>query len=284
MFQDANGSADTGSQPTSGEQQSTPNSPQGESKFEKAMETMREGMENSKGTTTNEELPDKKGDTPNWEERYKELHSYKDREVTQAYQRAEKIAIDRIKAEPAYIHTLAQEDRDFCDRIIKNDSECQQLGLKNYDDLIAYFQKQQMPDETRAIIEKVEKLESKLSEKEAKELEEAKKSAELFLTQFKEQHPDFKGEMEKEVFTLFDNSKLSLQECYDYIKYRKDQAEDINQREEKAWQSLKQKEIAGVIPASGARSGKSSTKNLSKIDLEFLEGIGAKKSLAKHGY
>ena len=254
-----------------------------ESKFD-AMIKANEKAQASKAQEPKKEEPSEKDDTPtDWEKRYKDLQKEKDRQVSETLSQAETIAKDRIEQDPSYIHTLAEKNKALADRIIKNDESCKKAGIKNYDELKAHIEKSSLPDESKALMEKeidplkktVQELQTKLSEKE-------KAEAETFITQFKEQNPEFKGKAEEKTWELFNKTDLTLNEAWEYIKYKEGIKEDINQREEKAWQNLQSKKLAGAIPSTGSRGSVSKKTQKTAEELSFLEGIGAKKTLQQY--
>lgn len=276
---------------------------QGESKFEKAISAMRQGTGIDKQTSeegkdlpegqgasddkqTAEEKPDSKGDTPdaNWEKRYKDLQAQKDRETSEAMKVAETIALERVEQDPEYIHKLAETNRPLADRIVKA-SLGESHGISTYAQLVEAVNKAKMPEETRNILEKeveplkktVEELQSKLSEKE-------KAEAEAYLTDFRTKNPEFKGEVEKETWAFFEKSGLPLEEAFNYVKYKNGIKEDVNRVEERAIRNMNAKKVAGNLPSTGAPKGGTAKKPLTSEALQFLEGIGAKKTLEKHGY
>lgn len=266
-------------------QENAENAPKGE-KFQKAMESLKASSDTTPEQAPKEEELSKKDDTPSsdWEKRYKDVQAQKDKEVSQAMQEAESLARERIQEKPEYIHTLAEKNRPLADRIIKNDPDCQKMEIKNYDDLVKAIEKNKMSDETRTVADKSDKLEKEVEEIKQKLTEKEQKEAELFYAQFKEQNPEFKGDVEKSTWEMFEKSNLNLQECFDYVKFKMGIKEDINKTEEKAWQTLKSKNFAGAIPSAGSKAIKSNTskKSLNSAEAGFLQGVGAEKTLQKY--
>lgn len=282
MNEQAQTQTDTGAQPTSEGQQPASQEPK-ESKFD-AMVKANEKANDAKAQASEREEPSKKDDTPiDWEKRHKDLQADRDKRVAEALSQAEEIARDRINEDPNYIHTLAEKNKALADRIIKADESCKKAGIKSYDDLKKYIEKQSLPEESKAILEKeidplkqtVEELKNKLTEKE-------KQEAELFITQFKEHNPEFKGEAEKKTWEFFEKSGLPLEECWDYVKFKEGIKEDVNQREEKAWQNLQSKKLAGTIPSTGSKGSVSKKVQKTPEEMSFFEGIGATKALQKY--
>lgn len=283
MADQANTNGDTDTPSTTEGQQSP--APKREA-FGKAIEAMKGmGDETSK---EQKELPSDKKEsdtqTVDWEKRYKDLQGEKDRQVSETSQQLEDIARDRIEKDPQYIHTLAEKNKALADRIVKNDPGCKEAGIKNYDDLRAYIDKQSMPEESRTLLEKeIDPLKKEIESMKEKMTADEKREAEVFITQFKEQHPEFKGDIEKKTWNLFNSSQLTLEDCLDYIKHKEGIQEDVNQREEKAYQNLQSKRLAGAIPSSGSQGSSARKAQINKETREFLEGIGAKKTLADYG-
>jgi len=304
MLNNSNATPDTPDKGTGqdGNSSSAANS-QGESKFEKAISAMRQGtgidkqtsedkkeLPEGQGTSENkqeaEAKPEAGGDTPdaNWEKRYKDLQAQKDRETSEAMKVAETIALERIEQDPEYIHKLAGTNRPLADRIVKA-SLGESHGISTYAQLVEAVNKAKMPEETRNILEKeveplkktVEELQTKLSEKE-------KAEAEVYLNDFRSKNPEFKGEVEKETWAFFEKSGLPLEDAFSYVKYKKGIKEDVNQVEERAMRNLNAKKVAANLPSAGAPKGGTAKKPLTSEALQFLEGIGAKKTLEKHGY
>lgn len=286
-FQDSNTQGDTGSQETITEgAQSAPE--QEGSKFDKAMSALKGSMtENFKGASSKDEedlSEDKtKDDTQpqDWEKRYKDLQAQKDREVGEATKFAEQVAMTKLADNPEYIHELAKVNKTLADRIVKADLG--EHGINSYDELMAALQKKGMSEDNQKVFNKAEQLEKKVQEIDKKLSEKEKNEAEVWLAQFKEQNPEFKGKVEQETYKLFDSSKLTLEECFGYIKWKHGIEEDVNQREERAFQNLKSKNFAGAITTSSSRTSGKSKRSLSSAEVEFLDGIGAKKTMEKHG-
>lgn len=292
MELNANSGADTaannaGQTGTSGTQPT-----QSESKFEKGMTALNEGM-NGKAPNS-QELPDKSqkeeanGDTPkdDWEKRYKEVHSDRDRKVSEYETKVEKMAIDRIEENPQYIHRLAEDDRALADRIIAKDPECKKNGITNYDELMDYGRRLKMPEEQQALLDEVNNLKKEVSAVKNTLTEAEKKQVEAYYADFRGKHPEFTGEVETKTLELFQNSKLDLDECLDYVKWKSGIQEDRNQIEEKIVRDLRTKEVAGKVPSAGDSRPvmKGGSKQLNSDTVDFLSGIGAKKTLEKHGY
>lgn len=273
------------------------------SKFEKAISAMRQGTGIDKQTPSNsEDLPEgkdgsegqepedknpaEKGDTPNenWEKRYKDLQAQKDRETSEAMKVAETIALERVEQDPEYIHKLAQTNKPLADRIVKA-SLGESHGISTYAQLAEAINKAKMPEETRNILEKeVEPLKKTVEELQSKLTEKEKAEAEAYLTDFRSKNPEFKGEVEKETWAFFEKSGLPLEEAFNYVKYKNGIKEDVNRVEERAIRNMEAKKTAGNLPSSGAPKGGAAKKPLTSEALQFLEGIGAKKTLEKHGY
>lgn len=227
---------------------------------------------------TEEESPQKESGetTMDWEKAYKNAQAEKDKFLATA----EKAARLAIQKNPEYIHDLAGLDRTLADRIIK--SELGKEGISNYEQLVSFIKKQEQTEKldepSKAVYEKVVKpLEEKLTALEQKHIEKEKAEADLFMARFKEEHPDFEGDFEKECWEFFEKSGLPLQEVYDYLKFKRGSAEDANKAEEKAYKKIAQSKVAGSISPSGSKAAPKATKTYSAKELEFLEAMGVKK-------
>lgn len=289
MDQNAQAGGDTAANAGQTANQSTQSSST-ESKFEKGMDALKEGMN---GKTPNaKELPEKSqdketGDTlkDDWEKRYKEVHADRDRKVAEYEKRVEQMAMERIENDSQYVHKLAEQDRDLVDRLISKDSECQKLGIKTYDDLVEYGRKQNLPEEQRAVLDEVKALKQEVTEVKTKLTDAEKKQVEAYYTKFKDEHPEFTGEVEKQTLEMFNKSELNLEECLDYIRWKNGIQEDRNQVEEKIVRDLESKKITGALNKGDTRGdSRGRSKQLNSETVSFLEGIGANKTLEKHGY
>lgn len=229
---------------------------------------------------------DNSDDSPknDWEKDYKELQAQKDKEVSSVRQQLLDIAIENVNARPEYLHELAQKDQKLADQVIKNHPDLKEHGLKSYQDLLELAEKQKLPEETRSVLEKeVEPLKKTVEELQNKLTEKEKAEAEAFVTKFKEENPEFTGELEEKTWEVFNKSEFTLEEAFEFAKFKAGKAEDENQRTEKAFKNLMSKNFAGSIPTGDGKSSRESTTQLSNSEVAFLRGIGAKNSLGKYG-
>lgn len=252
------------------------------SKFEKMVEhsiSVNRGEPIQEEKSEPAEKSQESGETQNdWEKNYKNVQAEKDKILSQN----EKIARAAISKNPEYIHDLAEIDRTLVDRIIK--AELGKEGISTYDQLLALREKQEKVNEldepSKEVYEKMVKpLEEKLSVIEQKELDRQKAEADMYLARFREERNDFEGDLEKECWDLFQKSSLSLEEVYDYVKFKKGHTADLGKAEERAYKKMAQAQMAGSLPASGSKSSnkQSNKKTYSSKELDFLNAMGVKK-------
>lgn len=270
----------------------------GESKFEKAMTAMSEQMradqgggrrppENDETPSSDEDKGDKKPEETSdgkedWAAKYKELEAQKAKETESAMTQVEEMARERIEQDAEYIHTLANKNRPLADKLVKE--ALGDRGINNYDELVATVRKNQMSDESKKMLDEIDPVKKKVEELDKKISDREKADAERYLADFRSNNPEFKGEIEKKTWEFFNkHPSMTLEESFDYVKYKSGIKEDENQREERAYRNLKQKESAGAITPSSRPIAKGGRKSLSQEELDFLEGIGAKKTLQKYG-
>lgn len=272
----------------------------GESKFEKAMEamtnTMRAEQDGNKPPEREDKTPppaDKpEGDKKpadeavegkeDWAAKYKELEAQKAKETEGAMSQVEEMARERIEQDAEYIHTLAQKNRPLADKLVKEALSAK--GINSYDELVQAVKKSQMSDESKKVLDEMDPVKKKVEELDKKMLDREKAEAERYLSDFRTNNPEFKGEIEKKTWEFFNKHQtMTLEESFDYIKYKHGIKEDENQREERAYRNIQQKNSAGSIPAAGRPISKGSRKSLSQEEIAFLEGVGAKKTLQKYG-
>jgi hypothetical protein len=265
--------------------------PSGGSKFEAAMEALNGSLKaepaQEQPSQPAELSEEKSDDTPaniDWEARYKEVQQQKDREVSAAQKQLEKLAVDRVGEDPQYIHTLAQTDRNLADRIVKNDEWCKSQGIRSYDQLIKEAEKENLSPEIREVYEKeLEPLKKGFEELQAKLAEKEQAEAKEFYDKFKAERPDLQGDLEAKTWELFEASKLSLEECYEFVKFKSGVTTTEKDAETKAWESVAKKTAAAAVAPSGQRSTPVGAKKAVPSDaINFLEGIGAGKTLSKY--
>ena len=290
MFQEQNQPADT-----SDNEISQGEKPSG-SKFDAAMEALSQSLnpnaeKEDPTPPQKEELPESKedkGDTPpeNWEARYKEIQQQKDREVSAAQKTLEKLAVAKIADDPSYIHELVETDPALTDRIIKNDAWCKSEGIKSYSDLVKYAEKQDLTPEVRDVYEReIEPLKKGFEEMQAKLAEKEQEEAKAFYDSFKASRPDMEGELEAKVWEVFESSKLPLEDCYEFVKFKTGKIDVEKNAEDKAWQAVAQKTAAGSLSPSAQRATPKQAKGAINAETAgFLEAIGAEKTLSKYNF
>jgi len=255
-----------------------------EDKFEKATEAMK-GLMNSKTDEpskegTSEEKEEKAVEEKseekreNWQDRYKHVQSYADKMAT----KAEQIAITLVSKDPDAIHDIAKTDIELADKIVAKELS-KEFGITTYAGLVETLNKQ--------TTKKEEKGDESETEKRLKVLEEAKakddeKSAKAYVDQFKKDHSDFKGDIEKKTWELFDSSNLTLDQAYKLTVLESSDGKKESEIEEKIYSKLAAQKVASNISSSSTKSTSSkNTKQITSTERDFLESIGAKKTLSK---
>lgn len=252
-----------------------------ENKFDQMIEKIEASKQEKPEVEESEKTEEKtqeSGETKmDWEKAYKNVQAEKDKFLSTA-EKAARLAIEK---DPDSIHALAEVDRTLADRLIK--AELGKEGINSYDQLLAQIEKQSKTDEldepTKNVYEKVVKpLEEKLSILEKKQLEKEKVEADLFMARFKEERPDFEGELEKQCWEFFEKTGLPLQEVYDYVKFKDGKSEDISKAEEKVYKKIAQSKVAGSLSPSGSKAAPTKQgKTYSAKELEFLGAMGVTK-------
>lgn len=252
-----------------------------ENKFDQMIEKIeaskQEAQEVQESESSEEKTQESGEAKMDWEKAYKNVQAEKDKFLSTA-EKAARLAVEK---DPEAIHDLAKVDRTLADRIIK--SELGKEGIKSYDELVAHIEKQNktndLDEPTKNVYEKVVKpLEEKLTVLEQKQLEKEKAEADLFMARFKEEHPDFEGELEKQCWEFFDRTGLPLQEVYDYVKFKQGKSEDLSKVEEKVYQKMAQSKVAGSISPSGSKAtAPKAGKTYTAKELGFLSAMGVKK-------
>ena len=266
------------------------NSTPGESKFDKATEAMsnlfhqkdtdleESGTQDQKEEVKKPEEDDKKQDKPeegNWENRYKHVQAFADKALTNA----EKIALTMVEKDPESIHEIATLDPDLADKIIAKGLK-ESHGITTYAEFVEAVKK----STTTETESKVDPALSKRIEAVEADLENEKLEKSIaYVEKFRSENPDFEGDLENNVWELFNKSELTLEEAYDYVKANHSLSEKQSKAEEEAYKNLEKKNLASSFSSSKAiGTTDKKTKSVNKSTLNFLEAIGAKKTLAKH--
>lgn len=266
------------------------NSTPGESKFDKATEAMsnlfhqkdtdleESGTQDQKEEVKKPEEDDKKQDKPeegNWENRYKHVQAFADKALTNA----EKIALTMVEKDPESIHEIATLDPDLADKIIAKGLK-ESHGITTYAEFVEAVKK----STTTETESKVDPALSKRIEAVEADLENEKLEKSIaYVEKFRSENPDFEGDLENNVWELFNKSELTLEEAYDYVKAKHSLSEKQSKAEEEAYKNLEKKNLASSFSSSKAiGTTDKKTKSVNKSTLNFLEAIGAKKTLAKH--
>lgn len=267
---------------TVGEESSTP----GKSKFEEATSAMTEMLYPK---NVSEELPDggtpdeadkeednskEKQDSTDWEQRYKHVQSYADKKAANE----ERLASNMLQKDPEYIHTIAELDQDLANRLIAKELG-KSHGIKTYAELVEAIEVKAQPVDKKVldVDKRVAALEKAIEEKEEAE-------AMSYVAAFSEEHPEFTGKIEKQTWELFDKGGLTLEEAFDYVMYKNGLSEKESKMEEKAYEKAVMQKAAASIPSASASGSSKGSKGV-KLDAatkEFLEGIGATKTLSKY--
>lgn len=276
------------------EETSTPS----ESKFDKATEAMRGSLFQGevtteddlldKGSTRQNDSEEKDGKlvekqeekseeegTDNWEKRYKHVQSYADKMSS----KAEQIASTLISKDPNAIHDIAKTDPELADKLVAKELS-EQYGINTYEELLAAakLETSTSQDGDPRVKELEERLKTLEAEKEANE----QSKAEEFIGTFKSNNPDFKGDIEKKTWELFDNSNLSLDQAYKFVMFDSGKTVKESEIEEKVYQKMANERAASSIASPSAKTIGKTPKAMSSKDRNFLEGIGATKTLKKN--
>lgn len=264
------------------------NSAQKGEKWNKAVEAMKtlasEKQELDEKTSDTSEskksqddsIGEKKGDgegkkSDDGEGRYNNLKSYADK----TYAKAEKLARDLINRDPNYIHDLAKEDRKLADKIVASELG-KSHGIENYEQLVKRLEQKDLPENERELLNRINELENRLN---SKDKEEAEKTIKAFLSA----HPDVDDKQSEMIAEMVDKKGLTLEEAYEFSKFKMGHTASESQIREKVIKELDAQKIAAGLTTSSGLPEKSNKKQLTDRELNFLEGIGAKRTLAKYG-
>ena len=222
------------------------------------------------GQSEDKKDSEKAGETNGWEKRYNDLKSHADK----TYSKAERLARDLVNRDPEYIHELAKEDKKLADKIVA--SELGEQGIKTYDELNKALERKNVPPEQAKLMQDVDELKSRLDEKEEKEAEQ---TVAAFLTE----HPDIDEKQAEMIAEMVDEKGLTLDEAYEFSKFKLGRVETESQIREKIIQDLDAQKTAAGLRTSDSMPSKGNSKQLTDRERSFLEGIGATKTLQKYG-
>jgi hypothetical protein len=250
-------------------------------KFDKAVEAMRElsksgqKLDEESGTSEEKEEPVAKNDGTSeekkeWEERYNNLLSRADR-VANRYITLAKEAVGK---DPNLIHQIAEEDEVIADKIIAD--ELSDKGITSYKEFVKALENKDKPEPQIKIEKELEEIKARLDQKERLEMEGV-------VSKFLESHPEIDQEMADKIADLVDNYKMDLEDAYEFVSFKQNKGKAEAVSEEEAYKRLAQKEDASALSfGPSVRMAKAEAKMLSAKEREFLEAIGAKKTLAKY--
>lgn len=206
----------------------------------------------------------------NWEERYNNLQSRADKEAS----KAESIARKLIEKDPEYIHELAKEDKVLADRIVK--AELGAKGINSYNELLRNIELASKPESERELYTRLENLEKTLEK-------EQESKVQTFLQDFRAKNPNFQGEVEQKTWQLYKDANIPFQEAYEYVVWKSGLSNTEKKIEEEVTKRVLKSNVAAAIPSSASKSGHTQPKkDIPSETKNFLEGIGAKKTLQKY--
>lgn len=272
----------------------------GSEKFQQSMEAMKQvltnedlpngGTPSEENNTVDKSLAENKDDSANtqevaeeneanvWAKRYNNLQTYADKQGTLN----EKIALKMLEKDPNAIHDIAELDEKLADKIVSKDLG--QSNIKTYKELVEYLNNNNKSstkeEETSSKSESELEKRLKLLEEETKQMQ--LKQAEAFFAEFKKVNPEFNGEVEATTWRLFKQNNMEFEQAFKYAKLEHGISTIEAKAKEEAYKSAAEKKLASSF---GGGSGKSVGVNKPKIDSSaknFLEGIGAKKTLGKY--
>lgn len=269
-------------------------------KFQQSMQAMKEVLTNEdlpKGGTSSEEKPveekepeisgedsDAEKNEPNekevdvWAKRYNNLQTYADKQGSLN----EKIALKMLEKDPNAIHDIAELDEKLADKIVSKD-----LGddnIKTYKDLVEYLNKNNNKSAEKEVSEKKEEtdLEKRLRliEEETKQMQ--LQQANAFFTEFKKSNPEFTGEVEETTWRLFNENNMEFEQAFEYAKLKHNVSDIKTKAKEEALKSVAEKKLASSFSGGSGRAARANKANINSDAKNFLEGIGAKKTLSKY--
>lgn len=229
-----------------------------------AEETVTQNQKKSKSAPVTEDGDD----TADKDERYNNLKSHADK----VYSRAEKLARDIVNKDPEYIHELAKEDVKLANKIIASDLK--EYGIKTYEELQKWLARKDMPETEKEILDRLEKAERKLSERE--EAEQLSK-IETFISQ----KGDIDEELGKAIIDILSRSEFSLEEAYEFARHKLGRGTTGNN--ENLQREFDQQNAASRLSTTGTRGSVGGEPKVSAKEIEVLKALGAKKTLAKLG-
>ena len=182
-----------------------------------------------------------------------------------------------VEQNPESIHEIATLDKNLADKIISQGFK-ESHGITTYDDFVEAVKKasEKTSEGGTELAKRIEAVEADL------EAEKLEKSL-AYVESFKSAHADFKDELEQEVWNLFDKSELTLEEAYDYVKAKAVATEKSSEAEAKAYEAIEKKNLASSFGSSKSVAQTDTKKPVvNNATKNFLDAIGAKKTLAKH--
>jgi len=257
-----------------------------ESKFDKATQAIKEMVSgksdkddlSEKESTHQEEKKETKEEpkegSKEWQERYKHVQSYADKMST----KAEKLAYTLVSKDPEAIHEIAETDPQLADKIVEKELS-KEFGIKTYAEFLELLKTQEKKDDKP---EKTTELEERLKALEAEKEQAELEKAEQFLADFKSKNPDFTGEVEEKTWKLFDSSNLTLEQAFKYTLFELGITAKESEIEERVYKNLASKKAASAVSPSSAKGSNKTSKAVSSKDRDFLEAIGATKTLKKY--
>lgn len=263
-----------------------------ESKFDKAVEAMKtatfdgvseenDPADKKDGTREKTEVKDevevKEGEDKeeNWKDRYKHVQSYADKMST----KAEQLAQTLLSKDPEAIHEIAKSDPQLADKLIEKELS-KEYGIKTYAELVEAVKNSETKDEGKD--DKTTELEERLNALEAEKKEAEEEQANKFVEDFKSANPDFTGEVEEKTWKLFNDSSLTLEQAYKYVLFESGKTAKESEIEEKVYRNIANQKAAGSIGSASAKSAGKSPKAMTGLERNFLEGIGATRTMQKH--
>lgn len=266
----------------------------GESKFDKATDAMKDLFSDKKsdesdtsdkgGTQEDSEKEEEnkddelaeKGDKAkhDWKQRYAHVQSHADKMSS----KAELFAESLVKKDPEAIHEIAKNDKDMADRLVAKELG-ESHGIKTYE---AFVEAVNAAQEGGKDKKDDSALEKRLEALEKERENEAAQKAEAFVAQFKEDNPDFTGDIEKQTWELFEKSNLSLEEAFEYIMFKSGKSVKESEIEEKVYKKIAKENVASSVSSSGSKGNPKSSKQMTSAQKDLLEALGAKKTLKKY--
>ncbi len=238
-----------------------------------------DGTLETKEQETKEEANDesKESEKDNWADRYKHLQAFTDKQVNLN----EQLAVNLVNKDPEAIHSIAETDPKLADKIVaKNLGESH--GIKSYKDLVEAIEKTAEPQSeednqpnNNDLEERLKKIEGELQKK---EIEEANK----FLQDFQAKNPEFDGDVKSRTLELFEKNNLPFEKAFAYAKFEILGDKIEKKAEENAYKKVLSKDLASSFGGGSVNTSTKSKPTINKSAVNFLEGIGAKKTLSKY--